>query len=494
MKKKKEEGIVLTKDNLLYQPFMLSKLGLSMSIVQRRTLVSFVKSLQDSIKTMRKSRYGNQQLELFNIIDNNVPYLGEDAIELSIHPKDLGYTSRDYQEVFLTIVSMANVKINLPYKDGSSIGVPLFYLIREEDWTTDVMGRVTGYNRNPTIRFAIKRKHLELFFDLKEGNPIIDYLEYTSMSISSTYSLAIYQWLSKFKYEEKPVKESLWEVRRIVGLIDTNEKGEMLENITYGYFSELKRWVLNPAQKELNKLCEKGMADFSFEFTPIYLGSKRAKNPDFIEFTILLSGVGDSIRNEKNLIISEISDERKMKLRLRTTFEQSETQITRLLRLLPKSYVGQFHKDMDELERLISENKIKIKKNLKSYANRTFTEAIKGYLDDEKRKKELLKVEEEKKQTEKLDTESEEKKNSASFDKCKELVLELKKVVDEANFNTWVKELRGAELEDNVVIITVPNRTFGELFVKKCGYDAIMKAILSVFGDVTEFKFKSIVV
>lgn len=501
MKKKKEEiTIVLDKDNLLYQPFALSKLGMDMNITQRKTFIAFIRKLQDNVKDIRKARYNGIQLSMFESIEQRKEWLGDDAAELSVHPRDIGIHPKNYGVAFDVMIKMEHIKINIAIGNNNYLRVPLFYLIMTPNIKRDENGNPCGYNRDPTIHFAIKRKDLERFFDDNRDNPIINYLDYTASSISGTYTLAIYQWLSKFKYENTSHKEEYFEFRRIIGLRDKDEEGNMKETISYPTLGELKKRVLVPAQKELDEMSKTGEADFSFSYEPVYNGSKREKNPDYLIFKIKLSNVGENIKNEKQKIIQDIGLERKLADRLRNDFQQSSTQINRIIQTLPHDRVGDFINEMDNLVRLIADKKVTIKKDLKSYANRIFTDTISGMIEANNNQvnntpasifipiiSAPVDIQEPEKPA--LPSAPQPSLNEEDMKKWDLFLEHISKEISEHAFKTWIKPCVPLSLAEGELKIWVQSNFFYE-YIEDMFVEPFRKAIDASFGKGTKIMYE----
>ncbi len=132
---------------------------------------------------------------------------------------------------------------------------------------------------------SIAQKVLEPIWDILKGG-YTAYSVTVAFSLKSNYSMRFYEYCSRFKdtghFHTTP--DALRDMLRI------------LDVKSYNNYGELKRRVIDVAQKELEELYDKGQCDVKFTYTEKRVGKGRGGEVVGLDFTIFWSKKGE----EKN--------------------------------------------------------------------------------------------------------------------------------------------------------------------------------------------------
>lgn len=315
-RRKKDPGVTITRENLLYQPLALAVSGYEATALQQNTVIAILHKLRESIKELRDGLYQqpNAQLTLFDLDGVKRNFLKKGDLVFDLHMRDLGVEPRHYPEAFDTLCKMGSAVVWVPVeKDGKKNMMMdnLFNVVTENvDKIQDpVTGRITYRytNRNPTCTVVVPKHVADMLFP--KDKRITDFLEPTALMISEKSPKRIYMYLSNFKTRPDGYTVDYWKFRHDIGFNDEHapiDKVTKEKKIQYPFYSYFHKFVLKPSMEKLRKLSEEQQCDFWFEVEPIYDRKGRAKNPDRLHFIFHLSDLGKTIRNEKNDLRREI--------------------------------------------------------------------------------------------------------------------------------------------------------------------------------------------
>lgn len=392
-KKQKREDIILTKDNLLYQPLALAVNGYEATAFQQNVVIAVLRKLRGAIKGMRDGQFRPKPIQL-SIFDNEgvkKDYLRDGDLAFDIHLKELGVDTPHYNQAFKAVCTIADAKVWVPAKkdDGTDIMIrKSFFDIGSEN--VDIVidpqtGRQTYKykNRSPVFTVIMSKEVVNVLFP-NDGR-IYDFIDDTALMISEKFPKRIYLYLSNFKYMQGGLTIDYWKFRHDIGFNDNEVDAKTKERvIQYPHYCDFVKRVLRPSETTLKEMAESNISDFYFEYTPIYKTSKRQKNPDQIHFEFHLSDVGQDIKQDKTSQRETIEIER----RLQADFDQSPAQVRRIITSLTPDDREPFVRKMDELKELIDAKKVQIKDNKRSYCNRCFTDFLHTRIADKERQME----------------------------------------------------------------------------------------------------------
>lgn len=493
MAKKKDKVVVLTKEDLIYQPLELALSGYKATALQQNVVIAILRQLKSAIRELRNNSYlpEPKQMSLFNTELVKENYLKDGDLKFDIHMGELGVEPKHYPIAFNALYSMSDTIIYIPVGEGKYLRSKLFDTI-DENVEKQVVNGVVFYkykNRSPIATIVIHRQQAEFLFE--PSKHIYDFLDDTAVMISQTFTKRIYMYLSRFKGLSEYIID-FWDFRRYIGTNDREaainpETGEKM--ILYPLFSDFKKGIMNSAVAKLKELSEQNLCDFYFEYEPIYLKSKRAKNPDKLKFFFYLSEVGKAIQNDKRNIQIDIEVEGLMRKRLR----QTDSQIIMLMKQVSEENKIAFGNKVRELVAYYDKKKKKPVVNIQSHANR----ALKNFLDDLK----CQTIDETDKGEKNID-------KTVSLPKIEDKKVEeiLPKLSDEANerwetmlsiierkvnvnaFKTWFKPMVPIKYQDGTLVIQIPTKFCYE-YIEENFVDLMREAIHESFGEETKLLY-----
>ncbi len=477
-KKNKREDIVLTKENILYQPLALAVNGYEATAFQQNVVIAVLRKLRGAIKDQRDGQFKKKPVQL-SIFDNEGVknnFLKDGDLAFDIHLKELGVDTPHYNQAFKAVCTIADAKVWVPAeKDGKPIMIrKSFFEIGSENMEIVVdphTGRQTYKykNRSPIFTVIMSKEVVNVLFP--QDGRIYDFVDNTAMMIGEKFPKRIYLYLSNFKYMEDGLTVDYWKFRHDIGFNDNEVDPKTKERIIqYPHYCDFVKRVLRPSVETLKDMADNNVSDFYFEYTPIYKTNKRQKNPDQLHFEFHLSNVGQSIREDKAAARETIVIER----RLTEEFDQSNAQIRKIVMSLTPDDRQAFIEKMDELKEAIDSKKVQIKDSKRSYCNRTFTDFIQTRIEDKKRMAEKMQmdsIQEQSSMAKESDKGVGEKgKDSVvsqlyspddlkQFNKVKEEL-----VAEHKDIGSWLSEITLWKVESDTVTVAVPTPAFHETF------------------------------
>ena len=369
--KEKAKPIVVSKENLLYQPWKLIKSGYDATAFQQNVIISVLRKLKNSLADMREDYVsGARQLSLFETNDAALFRDEDDAMTFNIHMKELGVEPQNYQRAFNAVCNIGDIDvwIPVPNPDGETEELErakLFSIIvKKEDVILDENNQVIGYKyekHNPQVKLKLRRNVAETLFQ----GQIHTFLEATAMNISEKFPKRLYMYFANYK-NIGHLEINYWKFRQQIGFEDKDP-----DKIQYPKFYDFRKRVLDPSVEKLREMADMGQAEYWFEYEPVYKGSGRAKAPDQLHFTIHLSQIGEDYEKQKGSFLERQEIER----RLSDVFDQTTAQIRKLVTGLKPEDYPYFKDKLNELERYFASNRGKIK-DKRSYANKVLTDFI----------------------------------------------------------------------------------------------------------------------
>ena len=145
----------------------------------------------------------------------------------------------------------------------------------------------------------------------------------------------------------------------------------------YAYYSEFAKRYLAQAKKELDDLSSREIADFTFDYRPIFAdGRAKGKVPLQVEFTLKIFDLGRELYENKELAAKEIEARRLMKERLALKAEQINDFIRRL------QQEGDIDHLLAKLQQLIDDNMKQPKDNVQHWACHSLNKFFEKELPD----------------------------------------------------------------------------------------------------------------
>lgn len=498
-KETKKKEIVLTRENSLILPRILTEVGMTPSVIGNRLSVAFVKRLQDAFKqiiTDNRMR-GGWQLGLFDTPEVREKYLKDGYIEFPLHMNELVESKTNYQVAFDFVCKAELVKVIAPDYDENGVlqgfkAKPLYeytmpvntevickmidkktgevteqtmdyavYMTDEIHEKYDVQILQYRYKKNtpPVIKIAIPKVVAEHIYNMR-ANKYGHILDVLSVSSNNKYFSPIYNWIA-VRQKEGTVEVDYQEWKEnILGLIaDKNGDKPILKG--YDKFSQFNKAVLAPCLKELRDKGEEG-TDCWAEVEKIYLNG-RAPNPDRLRFHIYVTALGKRLQEEKEATKQMMEIEK----RLREEFDQNDIQVYSISKNIPIDHRAQLVAKMNELSAKKKAGKIKIEQSWQQYCNVVFSHLIADIRKEESQDEQVIPVVEEIEPV--VDIPVQEVEQSEEVQNMwKRFMDELRKRVGDMMFNDYMVFLGLKKYEGGLLTISAPSKFIVEVIEREC--------------------------
>lgn len=484
-KKQKKEQIIITKESLLYQPLSLAVSGYEATAMQQNIIIAILRKLKMIFKANKDNQFAEEPKQLSFFSDEKVvaKYARKGELRFDIHMSELGVQPKHYPTAFDLLYKMSDAIVYVPDNESGTAKMrrtKLFDTADENVTAEEVNGEIIYKykNRSPVTTVIMSESVVNFLFS--PNSRIYDFLDDTAMMIAEKFPKRIYLYLSTKKSLPK-FKIDYWKFRHDIGINDkdvpinpqTKEK-----QIIYPYYSDFTRRILNPAMDILKEMCDNNLCDFYFDVATVYKGSKRAKNPDELEFTFHFSDLGNSIKSNNGIIRENIEIEKLLTEKLMQTRIQANI-------LLKKVTIENRMLFIDKVKKLISAktNNQKIQ-DVRSWANKSLTvflEELKERSVDLQKKMDFdfsdkKKEEEEAKKKEVPNLSDEDKKKWSVF------LDSVKEKISENEFKTWFEPILFSSYKDDTVTLSVPSKFFYEFLDEKY-LDVIKESLFLSFGE-----------
>ena len=316
MKEKKTEITPVPKADLqdsrwINTPFAYTRLGANFSLLQQEILLKVSDGLQAYVKQyLDEKRYLNKETPKPLFTDEPLPKIRIKMSELTIDDNHYSRLDQIRHEI-MSLDIMADdvdeqgkpVKKWMPVFDEVSIPFVAGGYQKTDKETSMVVGsfdKKRGY-----MDFSINQKVAKFVFDMTEG--YVNHMKMIAAYSRRQSTPRIYLFLRKPFTEEmrrKPgrneyrILKTVDEVKEYLGVIEhqhlMDDEGKPYEETRdkYPKFSRFCKEVLDKAREDLLRMAPLNQTDITFDYAPIYHGTRQRGNPDFIEFRIRLSNLG----------------------------------------------------------------------------------------------------------------------------------------------------------------------------------------------------------
>ncbi len=488
-KERKKKEIILTRDNIMILPLIMTEASITPSLIGNRISVKLLKRLQEPFKqviTDHKQR-GGWQLSLFDTPALRDKYLKDNKIMFELHMGELVDASKNYQQAFDFVCKIKDIKVLVPIFDETGNCVNF---IRESLYDVVLPG-------DTEVRFSIRSSYTDTItiVDTKRMR-LVDYLDYKPVAGFEVDEDSI-----QFRYKkgtepvvgisvEKRVAEHIFNLRGKYGrildevILSSNNKyfaniyqylasrqeqgiievdylpwkkkmlgetgGEELKG--YKKFAQFNKAILKKVLDEMQSLGEDGIDCWVDKVEKVYLHGERAENPDKLRFHMHITKLGKELYEEKKHDTMMIEMER----RLSTEFGQNEVQVYTISKKVPKECLTEMLAKMDMLLKKRSD---KIK-DWQSYCNKSLMSAV---ADFQKQAEDAKKKEEELSKPAQIASNPNEKEKSVpvlteeDLAKWMQALNGIRGRVGEQLYSTWIVCMDLEKVEQNTLTIRVPN-------------------------------------
>ena len=297
---------LVAKNPRIKTPFAYTKLSNRASLIQQNALLMVSDHLQTYIKDfynlhLDKSKKRPKSLFTEHLLKNGIP-------SFRIYLQDLGVRPNNYKVVREAIQEM-NVLVEHPVIDengiptGETAFTPVFEEFRvketgdfykyETENEEGLKETVISARHHGFIDVTINHRVAEWAFDMSAGyiNHYKLIARYSTKRTTPRLYLLLMREVGKGRMQARFTVD---EVKEYLGIVPYKDEatGEMVT--PYPKFAHFKTKVLEAVKKDLDRMAEVDQTDIRFEYELIYPGSRRRGEPEFIDFQIIRTHLGDA--------------------------------------------------------------------------------------------------------------------------------------------------------------------------------------------------------
>lgn len=306
---------LVAQNSWIKTPFAYTRLASKATLIQQNALIMVSDRLQQYIKDfynlhLDKSKKRPKSLFTEHLLKNGIP-------SFRIYLADLGVQPNNYKVVREAIEEM-NVLVEHPVIDengvptGETAFTPVFeefrvketgdfyrYETENEDGLreTAVSARHYGY-----IDVTINHRVAEWAFDMSAGyvNHYKLIARYSTKRTTPRLYLLLMREMGKGKMT---ARFTVAEVKEYLGIVPYKDEatGEMVT--PYPKFAHFRTKVLEAVREDLNRMAKLDQTDITFDYELVYPGQRKRGEPEYIDFTIRRTRLGDAY----NVVVNHAS-------------------------------------------------------------------------------------------------------------------------------------------------------------------------------------------
>lgn len=287
-------------------PFAYTKLSNKASLIQQNALLMVSDHIQTYIKDfynlhLDKSKKRPKSLFTEHLLKNGIP-------SFRIYLADLGVQPNNYRVVRDAIEEM-NVLVEHPVIDengiptGETAFTPVFEEFRVKETgdfykyktegddgleETAISARHYGY-----IDVTINHRVAEWAFDMSQGyvNHYKMIARYSTKRTTPRLYLLLMREVGKGKMT---ARLTVGEVKEYLGIVPYKDEktGEMVT--PYPKFAHFRSKVLDAVKDDLDRMAQEDHTDIKFDYKLVYPGERKRGEPEYIDFIIMRTVLGDA--------------------------------------------------------------------------------------------------------------------------------------------------------------------------------------------------------
>ena len=469
------------------QPLSITMMKANLSPMQVDLVVEMVDKFQDKIEEQLKKNAEERRTTLSLFTDEEIR---NGVYTVSFPLSDLDVRPDAYDELQKAAKALQGMQIVMPVSksDGSTKEAYFSLFSRIEIPMRD------GYNYKSTKRRVglIEMEMTETTFNdvMRVGRQYTKYIKSVTRKRKCKYTSRMYMFISTYKTFGKWTIPYM-EFHRTLGFSYEDEKG-VTQILDYELYSDVKRRVLDPSRKELQKMSEDGQVDCYFDYEPIFPAGKNRGLPDKLVFTIYQSNLGRIISDKNKNTSTTIEIEKFLK----NDLQQTPTNCQKLMKLLTEENRVGFQQKMKTLKKHCEDPANKVDCT-RSYAWRSLNDYLQAHQPGVE---EISATDGTNSQTVgsvghlsgmKIDMPTNTKESEAEIPisvenqkRWNDFLECVQKETTQEQFQIWFEPMKFVSYIDNRLVIKIPSTFFHEILEEKFIY-IIKKAIKSGFEDDT---------
>lgn len=287
-------------------PFAYTRLSSKATLVQQNALFMVSDHLQQYIKDfynlhLDKSKKRPKSLFSEHLLKNGIP-------SFRIYLADLGVQPNNYKTVREAIEEM-NVLVDHPVIDENGVPTgeiaftPVFEEFRVRE--TGDFYKYEAENEEGLREMAISARHYgyidvtinhrvaEWAFDMSAGyvNHYKQIARYASKRTTPRLYLLLMREVGKGRLT---ARFTVGEVKDYLGIVPYKDEATGQMVTPYPKFAHFRTKVLEAVRDDLNRMAKQDQTDITFDYQLVYPGQRKRAEPEYIDFTIHRTHLGDA--------------------------------------------------------------------------------------------------------------------------------------------------------------------------------------------------------
>ena len=293
---------LVARNSWIKTPFAYTRLGSELSLIQQNALLMVSDHLQQYIKDfynlhLDKSKKRSKSLFTEHLLKNGIPPFRIYLAEMGVQPNNY----KDAREA----INAINLQVEHPEFDeqglptGRTVLTNVFSQFGFEDTGdyyhfTDQEGENRAVERKqPYIDVKINPDVAEWAFDMSAG--YVNHLKLIARYSTKRPTPRLYLLLMReLGQKRQKVRFTVHELKEYLGIVPYKDAktGEMVT--PYPKFAQFRTRVLEAVKDDLDRMAAEDHTDIKFEYELIYPGQRKRGEPEYIEFTIIRTKLGDA--------------------------------------------------------------------------------------------------------------------------------------------------------------------------------------------------------
>jgi hypothetical protein len=303
---KKKENLPIKKEDLhndrwINTPYIYTKFGAEFTLLQQDIMLKVSEHLQDYLKVFfdeKRNEGDDDPKPLFSeyLLNNGIPPIRIPLSELNIgkeHYADIEKFEKNEKGEVVSkggqIEAIRTLGIRKKYFDESDgkWHMKLINVFR----SVDVPIGENGIRKEGFIELVVNTDVAAMAFNMAKG--YTPHIKQIAQYSTKRTAPRIYLYLIReYSLGHMKVKVPMIELKEYMGMVVRNEEGEIVE-VKYPQWPKFKQRVLDPSKEDVDRMASRNESEITFTYKPIYKGSKMRGNPDFVEFQIERSPLGE---------------------------------------------------------------------------------------------------------------------------------------------------------------------------------------------------------
>lgn len=286
-----DNELMLDLNEYVKNPILFTQVSGNFTLMQLKIMESIIYQLQDHINLqLSNRRFGPLFSEL--PVEEFPIHTEGDLMTFQIPLNTLGIPRQKYDELDTACEALMSMKNTFyEYDEAQQREVKviknIFHEVRVPSSTVTMEGEsvnfTSGKRRKGYIEIKMVKECASEILSLRKG--YTEHLFGVPRICHSARTPRLYSFLSAWR--EKGERSFPYnDLKEWFGVLKYNLSRTQIIEDKFVKFAEFKRYCLEPAQKEMQKLSDEGRVDFYFEYEPIYKGLKKRGNPTSILFKI----------------------------------------------------------------------------------------------------------------------------------------------------------------------------------------------------------------